>query len=546
MVVQTAPLRKFTNVEMFNAIRGLNTTDYQRRIPKADKGNVQDVISNLLNNRPSMNEFVDTLVNRIGLEIYKNRSWNNPLAKFKIGMLEYGDTIEEYMVGLVEAKRYDPNRDELEQEIFGQERPRVDASYHKINRQDRYKITVNDAMLKRAFLSPNGLDTFVSQLLAAPQTSDNWDEFLLMSSLFKEMWRAGGFFKINVPDISAASSDGDDARVSLRRMREVAENLTFISERYNAAHMPTAADPDELELFITPEALAAQDVEALAGAFNIEKSNFSARTTVIPKEHFHIPGAQAVLTTRDFFVVADSLIESRQIQNPAGLSTNYWLHHHQVVSASRFVPAILFTTEAGTPIVLDDTPVVSASVPIVTDRTGAEVTSVKRGEVYAVDSYAVTTPVNGENDATRYKLSGALSPRTQLWQSGTLIVAPDEAATTLVITDIAVDTDTYGEFTNSLTVNVVGDRIVEWPNAEAIPDADSDGLGEVTPEAPEFDTATDNVTIPNVTGVQYKMGGVNVNNGSVQHITGATTFTAVARANFELAAGATATWTFTP
>lgn len=545
MAVEVRPMRKPSNVDIFNAIRSGANTDYQRRIPAADKANVNDVIHNLLNNRPSMNEFVDSLVNRIGMEIYRNTSWSNPLAKFKYGMLEYGDTIEEIIVGLVEARSYDPQRDDLEREVFGQDRPRVDASYHKINRQDRYKITVNEAMIRRAFLSEYGLNTFVSSLMAAPQTSDNWDEFLLMSSLFKEMWKADGFFKINTPDISDSTSDGDMARVSLRRMREVAENLTFISERYNAAHMPTAARADELELFITPEALAAQDVEALAGAFNIEKANFSARTTVIPAEHFNIPGAQAVLTTRDFFVVADSLMETRQIQNPAALSTNYWLHHHQVISASRFVPAVLFTTEESTPINLDYTPVTSVPAPTVTDSDGNTVTTVERGELYSVNSAAVTTPAGGDNDATSLVLSGQKSPRTWLSNTGVLVVSPDESSTSLTVTAYAVDTESYGDISNSVTVGVKGDLVILWPSPDAIPDADNDGLNEVTPEALTVD-ADDNVKIPNVTGVQYKMGGVNVNNDSTQHITASTTFTAVARAGFELAAGAPATWTLAP
>jgi hypothetical protein len=543
MALDVRPLRTPNNIELLNAIRGVGSLDYQRRIPAADKSNIQEVVNDLRNNRPAWNEFSDSLVNRVGLELYKNRIWSNPLAKFKIGMLEAGDTIEEIMVGLVEAKRYDPDRDELERELLGQERPRVDASYHKINRMDRYKITVNEVLLKRAFDNEFGLNRFVNGILDAPQTSDNWDEFLLMASLFKEMWRTGSFFKIAIPDISSATSNGDDARVSLRRMREVAENLQFISERYNAAHMPTAANPEDLELFITPEALAAQDVEALAGAFNIEKANFSARTTVIPKEHFNIPGAQAVLTTRDFFVVADTYMDTRQFQNPAGLTTNYWLHHHQVISASRFVPAILFTSaEEGTVIDLDTYEVTSTVAPTVTDRNGQTVTKVQRGEVYNVDSVAVTTPAGGDNDAVRYVLTGNESERTWITHTGTLVVAPDESAQSLTITDVAVDNE---YISNSATVTVYGALVAAWPDPEVIEDADNDGLNEVVPEGLTVDS-DDNVTIPEVRGVQYKMGGVNVNNGSVQHITGSTVFTAEPRSGFELAPGATASWTLAP
>lgn len=545
MTVDVPTLRKPTNAEVFNAIRGVSTTDYQRRIPAADKSNVQDTINGLLSNRPSMNEFIDGLVNRIGMEIYRNRSWSNPLSKFKIGMLEYGDTIEEIMVGLITAKRYDSDTESLEKSVFGQERIRTDVSYHKINRQDKYKLTVLPAMIRRAFQAEYGLNTLISGLMDAPQTSDNWDEFLLMASLFKEYWRADGFFQVNIPDISDAASNGDQARVSLRRMREVAENLKFISERYNAAGMPTAADPDELELFITPEALAAQDVEALAGAFNIEKANFSARTTVIPAEHFNIPGAQAVLTTREFFVAADTLLESTQIQNPDNLSYNYWLHHHEVISASRYVPAILFTTEPGTVIDLDNTPVTAVSAPTIADADGNTVTAVERGELYTVSSVVTTSPAGGVNTAYSLTLSGALSPNTRITPTGVLIIAVDEASESLVINVNAVDTDGTGEVTNTVTVPVHGNLVQVWPNSVALPDSDNDGSPEVTPEAIVKD-ADGNVTIPNVKGVQYAQDGTPVNNGSVHKITASSTFTATARAGFELAAGATASWTVTP
>ena len=82
--------------------------------------------------------------------------------------------------------------------------------------------------------------------------------------------------------------------------------------------------------------------------------------------------------------------------------------------------------------------------------------------------------------------------------------------------------------------------------AEVHEDADKDGMTEVTPDEPAFDTATDTVTIPSVTGVQYLKDGVNVVNGSEHVITASTVFTATARACYELDTGATASWTYAP
>lgn len=494
------PFKPSSNADIINAIRNTATLDFQRRIPAATKANIEDTVNSLLTYRPQMNEFVDALVNRIGLEIFKYNSWTNPLAKFKRGMLEYGDTIEEVIVGLLEAKRYDPDREYLEKDVFGTERPDVQTSFHKVNRMDWYKISVNEALLKRAFLTEYGLSGFVSQLMEAPNTSDAWDEFMLMTSLFRTYYENGGFFKVNVPNVLDSDSDGPAARAMLRSMRGFAEKLPFISTYYNAAGMPTAAKPDELELFISPEANAALDVEALAGAFNIDKANFPSRTTVIPIENFNIPGLQAILTTADFFVVADTLMETRSQPNPVGLHTNYFLHHHQVISASRFVPAILFTTEAGTVINLENYVVDDVTITGVYNTDGEVVSKAERGSLYEVRASGITDPENGPNDAVVFEIVSNHVVQTYITQTGTLHVSPFETATSL---EILVYSTEDSDKVETVTIPVVGDLLRLWPNPAVIPDSDDDGLFEVVPNEPTYDEDTDTITVVPTDGVVY-------------------------------------------
>src|SRR6478609_7829471 len=153
------------NSAILDAVRGIASTDYARRIPAADVAGVAATIENLTRpeNRQWMNEFIDVLVNRIGMTIAKSNSWTNPLAPFKRGMLSYGNTIEEIQTGLLQAHGYDPDRDYMEKTLFGRERPEVQVNFHTINRQDFYKVTINDALLKRAFLDPSGLSGFINQ-----------------------------------------------------------------------------------------------------------------------------------------------------------------------------------------------------------------------------------------------------------------------------------------------------------------------------------------------------------------------------------------------
>ncbi len=522
------------NADILTAIRNSASGDYYNRIPAATQADISDAVNALANNPPQRNEFLNALINRIGLVLIRDQNWNNPLAKFKRGMLEWGDTIEEIQTGLTQAYVYNHDREYLERDIFGTYRPEAQSSFHKINRENYYPITVNEMALRRAFVNPNGLSQLVGNVIASASTSDQWDEFLLMARMFAEYEKNDGFFKVNVPNIQAQGSTQADTNFALRRMREFAGNLQFLSRNYNAAGMPVAANIDDLELFITPEANAAIDVESLAGAFNVNRSDIPMRTTIIPREHFGIPGAQAVLTTRDFFVVADTFFETRQAENPVAIQTNYFLHHHQVVSTSRFVPAVLFTTEPGDSITIVDYDVTGVDDLVVQDRNEATVTGVTRGEYYQITGEAVTDPEGGPNSAVRYDIVGdgaELSPRTYVTQAGALYVAHDEQSDAITVTATSVDDP---DFTATVELPVSGDKFIYWPP--------SDGSAtEVTPDAP---TASGNdVTIPTVEGVQYQIGG-QVATGTVT-ITEDTTVVAVPLPGYEFPDGAVSQWEFT-
>lgn len=467
MAVDVRPLKPSNNETLLDAIRDDGSPDYQARIPEATKAGIQSTMKALQTFRPLQNEFLDALVNRIGLTIARNSNWTNPLSGFKSGMLMAGDTIEEIQVGLIKAKNFDPDRDEAAAELFGSHPSEVQANFHKINRQDRYPITINTAMLQRAFLDEGGLQTFATQLMGAPTTSDQWDEFLLTCQLFAEYESNGGFFKVKVPDVASSTSTEADAKTALRTMRAMAGKLKFISRRYNAAKMPVAAKPEELVIFCTPDFNAAIDVEALAGAFNEDRAKMYGRVIEIPEEEFGISGVQAIMTTTDFFVIADSLFENTSQWNPASLNNNYWLHHHQVISASRFAPTVLFTTQTGDTITMTSTPVTAVSAPIAVDRDGTTVTTVNRGEIYSLSSNVTTTPSGGDNDGVRWSVAGATTPKTYVTQSGVLHVGADEAAATLTVKATAtwVDPDNIMKdgvsTTADLTVAGVGSS--NWP-----------------------------------------------------------------------------------
>lgn len=462
------------NALLLDAVRSSSSTDYQLRIPSADKAGVKQTVAALMdvNNRQWKNEFVDSLVNRIGMVIARSNSWSNPLGIFKSGLLEFGSTIEEIKVGLLLAHNYEPDRDYMEQTLFGRETPEVQTNFHTVNRQDFYKVSINEPLLQRAFIEPTGLASFVNQLMEAPGNSDQLDEFLLTCSLFKEYEANGGFYHVNVPDVRSWDSGGDEARMTLRKIRAMSGNLKFLSTKYNAARMPVFATPDDLVLFATPEFKAAIDVEALAGAFNIDRAEVNSRIVELPQEQFGMDDCQAIMTTSEFFVMADTKYESTSQWNPAALMNNYFLHHWEVISCSRFAPAIMFTTGQDDEVITIHTaPTSVGAITIQPDATGSAPAGIVHGGVVQLASAGVSPAA--ADQGLIWSITSAVGAGTYITQNGVLhLGAFDPIAQSATITVKAATTDNDPALPTStmtqsatLAVTVEDGPILAWPNA---------------------------------------------------------------------------------
>lgn len=432
------------NVPILNAIRNDASMEYHRRIPAANSGNIKDVAENILNNTPLRNEFISALLNRIGMVYVRNNVWYNELSELKRGMLNYGDTIEEINVGLVKARHYSHDRDYLEREIFGRHDIDVATAIHKVNREDYYPVTVDENTLRRAFLDDTGLNDLAQQIVAVPTTSDAWDEYLYMASIFRAFDNRYNFFNVNVPDVGVNASTADDAKVLLRKIKAAVGNLKFMSTRYNAAKMPTSAKSEDLILFTTPEVNAAIDVNALAALFNMDKAKVPTRIIEIRTEDIGMPDVQAFLTTKDFLVVADNSLETTSEFNPISRRMNYFLHHWEIISASPFAPFIKFSTAADTPA----TPIKIAStldidaLEFVIDADEKDVKADTKGTGKIVKGGQVQMRVTfkGEGDTTpdlelteQWSVEGNKDLGTRIGNDGLLVVSHEEEATTLTI-----------------------------------------------------------------------------------------------------------------
>lgn len=433
---------KATNADILNAIRVDSSELYAQRIPAADQGDITATVQALWEFKPQMNEFLDALVNRIGDVVFKSKTWSNPLAPFKRGMMRYGDTIEEIGTTLLEAQRQDS--DKCYEDVFKCTPPEIVSNFHYVNRQDRYDLTITEPWLRRAFLSDYGLQDLVGRIMQTPYTSDYWDEYLIMKNLFKEYDKVDGFYKVQVPDPAGATTADERRENSLaitEQVRALAGRMKFLSARYNSAGIPTWTAPSDLVLFCTPEFTAMLDVNVLAFAFNASAADLNVR--VVEIDDFGIDGAVAILADRDFFMCADTLISFDSIRNPKALSWNYFLHHWGLYSVSRFVNAVLFTTESQEAITVPTITVTSSTVAIAQLRDGTTPEFAEKGgklrlTATVAGTVAPETPGYEVPQGVVWSITGTsgkpLSQGTFVTAEGVLHVDPREQNTWVEVT----------------------------------------------------------------------------------------------------------------
>lgn len=342
------------SIDILNKIRSEASQEYQTRIPEATRENIVSIGQAFASYLPLYNEFCAALINRIGLTLFETATYENKLKAFKRGELTTGQDVQEIFVGMAKAEgMYDPEgKNPLGRRTYSN----VDVIYHRLNRQDKYAISIGDLDFRRNFSSPAALDTFISAQLNSVYTADEYDEWLLFKHLLATYsftpvdGTATTYFEYEVPLLDGANNAAA-CKSFVKTLKKSVQDQSFMSDKFNAAGKLKKVAPGNFVLLTHKDLLPELDVEVLMGAFNAEKA--SIKPEIITMDDFDTlttdkAGAPtyALLLEKDFFRIWDTLIHSESIRNPDGLFTNYFYHHHQILSLSPFKNAVRFVGKA--------------------------------------------------------------------------------------------------------------------------------------------------------------------------------------------------------
>lgn len=348
-------------VNIVNAVRNNNSVFYKDYVPPITDISELKQIGKIIMDMPALqNEFLNALVNRIAMVRITSKLYDNPWSRFKKGIVDYGETIEEIYVDLCRVYEFDV--DKAENELFKRSNPDVRSAFHTINFMKFYKITVSRQMLYRAFLSAQGMDDLISKIMESVYTSANYDEFLTMKYLLACTILNGRIYPIEIPEVNV-----DNAKAIVTAVKANSNRLTFPSRDYNPAGVFQHTPKGEQNIIINSDFDALMDVNVLASAFNMSKAEFDGKRILVDsfgsldkprlnelfkddKAYKPISDADLakldaipmVVTDDNFWMIFDNLIEMRDVENGQGLYWNYFYHLWKTFSVSPFSNAVMY------------------------------------------------------------------------------------------------------------------------------------------------------------------------------------------------------------
>ena len=316
------------------------------------------------------NSFMNSLVNRIAQVMCLVRSYENPLKRFKKGILGPGEMVENIWVGLVTPEGWTQNP-ATPGDVFQTNNPENQVSFHPVNSKLFYEITTNDSELSLAFTTDGGVYDLVSRIVGRLTDSAEWDEYIMMKYVIARALLANSDSVKSVAALNAANADS-----IISSMKAVSNNMRFMNTDYNVAGVPTHSPIERQIFFLTADSNAILDVASLAKAYNLTYVEFVGQQQMINSFSFTeaelerlnammeetaeqglVPGytqfTEEELTAlghivgatidEDFFMVFDKLYQVSAAFDPKHLNTNNFLHNWKIYSYNPFANSVFFS-----------------------------------------------------------------------------------------------------------------------------------------------------------------------------------------------------------
>lgn len=331
-----------TGEQIYNLTRAAlasdpSTASYAGMLPDPTATNIGEVGAIYNSDTMLQNAFLGAIVNKVASTIIQTKSFKNPLGVFRKNTNALGDTTEEIFVKLVPGKAF--NDGGVDESTLRREMAKTLAAYHPVNRKVRYAVTLSEEQMALAFQSWDSFGSVFLEMIATTEQSNERDEYIVYRDLLQRAYVRNHMWSVEVGDV--------DTEEGLKKFTKIARStykkLKFFNTMNAAGVENTAKD---VYFLIPADVEASMDVEVLASAFNVDKTEFLGHKIVV--DEFRDKNIVGFMIDINFPVVKDKFRGMRTQNNAKYLLVNYFYHVQETIAYSMFAPAVAFVRKLDT------------------------------------------------------------------------------------------------------------------------------------------------------------------------------------------------------
>lgn len=282
-------------------------------------------------------EFLNSVINKIGKQIYSTTAYTNPLKRLKRGFIENANEIEEIYISRAVGEEYDPNGSGA----LDRTKPSVKVQYHQVDYAKDFKVTVHDKQVRKGFTTSNGVTKLANEIIQSLHTGAEYEEFTKTLELLKEI-ATGSKYKKQVTDIT----DSATAKTFIKLLKK--DMLAMERRGTTFATEENHCKKENMILFLNESWTVEIDVELLASAFNMTKQQINECMIVTIPDLGDSKGVKAILMDERALQIYDTYYGLETQRNAKGKFTNHFLSTEKIFSWSNMVNIAVYQTGATT------------------------------------------------------------------------------------------------------------------------------------------------------------------------------------------------------
>ena len=276
--------------------------------------------------------FLNSVINKIGRQIYSSTAYQNPIKRLKKGFIEDANEIEEIYVARALGYDYDPTGAGSLDRVL----PDVKTEYHQVSKDRDYTITVSDKQVRRGFTTKGGIKKLADELVASLHTGAEYEEYQNTLKVLRDvaLGTPSSAKKVvtNITDLATAKTF---TKIVKKDIKEMGDRSTTFATYENHCK------PENLILFLNRSWAVEIDVELLASMFNKTAAEITEATIIeipILKTDAGVDTKiRAILADERAIQIYDTFYSIEAVRNAKGKFTNQHLSTEKIFSYSNWV-----------------------------------------------------------------------------------------------------------------------------------------------------------------------------------------------------------------